>query len=808
MNALLQDVRYGIRQLRKSPGFTAAAALTLALGIGANATVFSWLKAVIFNPLPGVESSGLVAVHWKTPEGSAVSFSWPDYLDLRARNTTLQHLAVGRMAAMSLGDGTQAERIWGALVSANYFDTMGVKPALGRTFNSEEDKGAGAHPVAVISYRLWQTRFGGDTGIVGRQIRLNRQNFSIAGVAADPFQGSTLGLRFDIFVPAVMQGAILGTAGALDQRGSHWLEGWARFKPGVAPARADAELTAIAAQLTREFDPGDRSPIAYTTPVWKDGGGRMLAPVMFLLMTVVGVVLLIACANLSNLLLARSAGRSREIAIRLALGVSRGRLVRLLLIENCLIALLGCAAALAVVPAASGLLANFMPVTDLPVSLAARADSGVFLFGVAVSAFATLLFGLLPALRASRPHLVETLKDDSAGSSGSRRTLLRNGLVVAQVALSLVLLIAAGLLLKSLDKARGADPGFDPRNVLVAGIDLMPNGYDAARGRLAIQQITDRIAALPGVTAVSTIRRLPLGLGGTSSSTFSVDGYVPAKNEEMLAFTHVLGPDYFHTMNTPLTAGREFTPADTAQTQAVVVVNQTFAKRYFAKVNPVGQRIKRGDTWLVVVGVAKDTKFRSLDETPSPAVYFPVAQNFASEVNFLVRANGDPLTMARPVEQAIHGVDAALPVYGVRSLESSIGGAFFAQRLGGSLLSFFGGLALVLAAVGMYAVLAYSVSQRSRELGIRMALGASRGDVLRLVLRHGLGLAGIGLAVGLALAVAVTRLMRSLLYGVSATDVQTIVSVSALLLLVILCACLLPARRATRIDPMTAMRNQ
>ncbi len=808
MNSLLQDVRFGFRQLRKSPVFTTAAVVTLALGIGANATVFTWLKAIIFDPLPGVDAGNLVSVRWRSPQGNSSSFSWPDYLDVRGRAQTLEGLAAGRMAAMSLGTAGEAERIWGMLVSANYFETLGVKPALGRTFRPEEDRNPGGHPVAVISQRLWQTRFGGDAGVIGRQVPLNKRTFTIVGVAPEPFQGSTLGLRFDLWVPAVMQQAILSGAGSLDQRGSHWLEGWARLKPGVAPGRAEAELTAISAQLAREFSKSDQYPRAVTTPVWREGGGRMLAPVMFLLMTVVGVVLLIACANISNLLLARSAGRSREIAIRLALGVSRGRLVRLLLIENGLIAFLGCAAALAAVPAATGLLANFVPVTDMPVGLTAKPDAAVFLFGLGVSVLATLLFGLLPALRASRPRIVETLKDDSGGSAGSRRTWLRNSLVVVQVALSLVLLVAAGLLLESLDRARAADPGFDPRNVLVAGVDLFPNGYDVPRGRVALRQMTERLAALPGVAAVSTVRRLPLGLSGSSSSSFTVDGYVPRKNEEMVAYTHAIGPDYFHTMNTPLVAGREFTPNDTDEAQKVVVVNQTFARRYFANSNPVGQRVRRSADWLVVVGVVKDSKFQSLDEPAAPAVYFPAEQAFASEVNFLVRTGGDPLAMARPVEEAIHSLDPALPVYGVRTLEKSVGAAFFAQRLGGSLLGFFGVLALALAAVGMYAVLAYSVAQRAREMGIRMALGASRAAVMRLVLGQGLKLAGAGLAAGLALAVPAARLMRSLLFGVSATDVPTLAGVSLLLLLVICAASLLPARRATNIDPIDAIRRQ
>lgn len=808
MDTLLHDVRFGLRQLRKSPAFTIAAVLTLALGVGANVTVFTWLNALMFNPLPGVEASSLVTVRWKSPEGNSTSFSWPDYLDYRQRSTSVESLTVGRMAAFSLGEGSEAARIWGMLTAANYFHTMGVHAELGRTFTAEEDQGAGAHPVVVLSHGLWQSRFGSDPGIVGRQIQLNKQAFTVIGVAQAPFQGSTLGLRLQMWVPAVMQQAILSGSGTLDSRGSHWLEGWARLKPGVDRRKVEAELSGISAQLSREFSQSERYPRAITTPVWREGGGQLLAPIMILLMGVVGVVLLIVCANISNLLLGRAAGRRREIAVRLALGVGRARLIRQLMTESALLAVFGCAAALAVIPLTQGLLQRFIPSTDLPVSLALQADSTVALFAFGLSIFATLLFGLLPALRASRPDMIDALKDDGGGALGQRKSWLRNSLVVAQVSLSLTLLIAAGLLLKSLSRAQNADPGFDPRNVLVAGVDFLPNGYDAARGRIALGQMTEKIAALPGVAAVSTIRRVPLGIGGTSSTSFEAEGYVAAKDEELMTYTHVIGPDYFHTMNTQLVAGREFTPADTTTSEKVVVVNGTFASRFFSKTGAVGRHVQTNRESWRVVGVAKDSKFQSLNEPSTPAVYFPVSQFFASETNFLVRANGDPAGLSRSVEEAIHGVDGALPVYGVRTLQDSIGVAYVGQRVGGSLLGFFGALALCLAAVGIYGVLAYGVSQRSREIGIRMALGANRGDVFRLILGQGFYLALAGLAIGLGLALATTRLMTTLLFGVSPTDLPTIAGVSALLLAVVTAASYFPARRATRIDPITAIRYE
>jgi predicted permease len=805
---LYQDVRFGLRQLRKNPTHTLTAALTLALGIGANVTIFSWLNAVILNPLPSVDSRGLISVRWRTPEGNQTAFSWPDYLDFRARTRTVDALSVGTMGAVGLGEGTQPERIWGMLVSSGYFTTLRVTPILGRGFLPEEDQNPGGHPVTVISHHLWETKFGGDPKIVGRRIQLNNRAFTVVGVTPEDFQGSILGLTFELYLPATMRGAVWGSEAALTERGSHWLLGHARLKPGVDRRQAAEELTAISAQLAREFSQSDSYSRAEVIPIWREGGGEMLVPVVSLMMAVVGVVLLIACANVTNLQLAQAAGRRREIAIRLALGVTRRRLIGQLLIENGMLALLGGSAALLALPYSHALMKGFAPVSDFPVSLNIRADASLFLFILATVAFATLLFGLLPALRASRPDLVAALKDEGGGSTGPRKAWLRSSLVVAQVALSLVLLVGAGLLLKSLGNATSANPGFDPRNVLVAGLDLFPAGYDGTRGRVALRQMTERIEALQGVAAVSTVARVPLGLGGASSSRVEAQGYVPAKNEEMMAWVHTIGPGYFQLMKTPLLAGREFGSADTESTQRVIVVNETFAKRYFPGVDPLGRQVKLRGKVCAVAGVVRDAKFQTLDEKPTPAVYQAEEQMFDSSINFLVRTAGDPLAMSRAVESAIHAVDPQLPIYGQRSLETSIGTAYFGQRMGGSLLGAFGALALVLAAVGLYGVLVYGVTQRSREVGIRMAIGASRGDVLRLILWQGLRMTGIGLAIGLAVAVAVTRVMAGLLFGVSPTDVPTILLESLLLAVVAACASFLPAYRATKIDPILAIRHE
>jgi len=587
-----------------------------------------------------------------------------------------------------------------------------------------------------------------------------------------------------------------------------WFQG--RRKAGADARAVSADFDSISAQLAREFRQTDRFNRAEVLPISDDGGGSVLVPVSMLLMAVAGVVLLIACANVANLLLARAGGRRREIAIRLALGVGRVRLIRQLLVENGLLAIGGLAAALAVLPVTMGAIQGFVPASDLPVGLTVRADAGVYLFAVFIAAMATLLFGLVPAIGASKMDVVGALKDNSGGSTGRRRAWLRNSLVVAQVALSLVLLVCAGLFLKSLHRATSTDPGFDPRGVLVAGVDLLPNGYDAARGQVAIREMTSKLAALPGVAAVSTVRSLPLGLTGSSASRFATDGYVPAKDETPITNTNVIGPDYFHTMNTPVIEGREFSPADTATSQPVAIVNQTFARRYLSAGarSAVGKRLQVHGEWRIVAGVVRDSKFYSLDEKPRPWVYSPLSQAFASESYFLVRTAADPLSYARGVEEAIHQVDPALPVYAVRPLQAAISASYFGQKIGGSFLGLFGAIALSLAAIGLYGVLSYIVSQRSREVGIRMALGASRGNVLRLILAQGARLTGIGLGAGLVTAIAVTRLLRTLLLDVSPTDIPTIAGVSALLAGVAILASFIPAHRATRVDPIMAIRHE
>jgi predicted permease len=808
MDSFARDLKFGFRQLRKTPVFTLAAILTLALGIGANATVFTWFNAVVINPLHGVRAGrDLITVRFRTPNGGQAGLSWLDYLDFRARNRTLSEFSLAAMAPIGLGEGAQPERVWATLASANYFRMLQVQPELGRTFLPDEDGNPGGHPVVVLSHRIWESKFGADPGIIGRQVLLNKRAFTVIGVVPDEFEGSVVGLRFELWIPATMADVLSDGSFGLEKRGVSWFA-WFQGRPknGIDPRAVAADFDAISAQLAREFHQTDKFNRAEVLPIANDGGGNVLVPVSKLLMAVVGVVLLISCANVTNLLLARAGGRRREIAIRLALGVGRGRLIRQLLSENVLLAMGGFAAAAAALPLTMRAIQGFAPAVDLPVGLTVRADASAYLFTVAVAAVTTLLIGLFPAIRASRQDVAGTLKDDSGGSASPRKAWLRSSLVVAQVGLSLVLLVSAGLFLKTLRGVTAVDPGFDARNVLIAAVDLSPNGYNSARGETAIRQMSANISALPGVVAISTVRSIPLGFTGASVSRFEAEGYVPPKDETPLTNTNILGPGYFRTVNTPLIEGREFTASDTETAQKVAIVNQTFAQRFLPH-GAIGRRVQVHGESRIVIGVVRDSKFYSLDEKPRVWVYVPLGQSFASESHFLVRTMGDPMMYGRAVEAAIHHVDPALPVYGVRPMQTAISASFFGQRIGGSFLALFGAIALALAAIGLYGVLAYTVSQRSREVGIRMALGASRPTVLGLILSQGARLAGIGLLCGIGVTLAVTRFMGALLLNVSPTDVPTILGVSALLSAVAILASMIPAYRATRIDPIRAIRH-
>jgi predicted permease len=803
MQSLWQDLRYGARMLAKKPGFTLIAVLTLALGIGANATIFTWLKAVALNPIPGAADASRLMI-FEGEGGASVSYS--DYRDFRERATTLAGLVCGDLQALRLGAKDEPERVTGMIVSGNYFDVLGVKMAFGRGFLPEEDQTPGAHQVVVISHELWRRSFGGDPGVIGRTVTLNKMPFTVVGVAAPEFNGTMTGLVTEAWVPMMMYERIRpGLSRVMfEHRGNHWLDGIARIKPGVSPAQARAELETISAQLAREYPDTNKDKILRLQSLSRLGAGQFLTPVLSIVMALVGVLLLIVCANVANLLLARAAGRRKEISVRLAIGAGRARIVRQLLTESLLLALAGGTCGFLVALWSAGLLkAVFPPVDGKLIDLAP--DAQVLGFTFLLSLVTTVVFGLVPALQSSRLDLVSTLKEETAGGA-RRRGRLRGSLVVAQVAMALLLLLCAGLFMRGVQKAQSVNPGFNSQNVLLASVDLFPNGYSEESGANFFRQALARLAAIPGAQSVSLARRIPLGIEGVSDRSLEIEGYQPPKGEEAWAFYNSVGPDYFRTLEVPLVSGREFTAHDGRDAMKVAVVNQTFVNRYLPNQNAVGRRIRDGADWITIIGVARDFKYKQLDERPSPYLFQPVYQAHRPDMTFLVRTSGAPMTLRSSVQETLRSIDPSLPVFAIRTLEASAGAALIAQRTGSMLLGLFGIVALFLSATGLYGVLAYSVSERRREIGIRIALGASAGDMLKLVIGQGVKLIMLGTAVGLLAALGVTRLLASLIFGVSPTDPLTFVGVTVLLVIFALLACYLPARRAAKVDPMVALR--
>jgi predicted permease len=663
----------------------------------------------------------------------------------------------------------------------------------------------------VLGHTLWQRRFGSDPRVVGRAVTLNAQPFTVIGVAPPGFRGSVVGLALEAFVPLSMQRELRGGGDLLAARGARWLAGVGRLRPGTDIRAAEAQLQAVSRRLVEGgLAPKGGGVALHTFWDTPTGGARVLRPVLLVLAGVVALVLLIACANVANLLLARATGRRREVALRLSLGASRARLVRQLLTESVLLALLGGAAGLLVAAWSTGLLMAFTPPSDLPIALTPRVDAAALLVTFALSCGTGLLFGLVPALQASRADQAGVLRDESAAVVGGRgRQRLRAALVAGQVALSLVLLVAATLLLRSLYRAHTLSPGFETRGVLLASLDLQGGGYTPQTGAAFWRALWPRLRHLPGATGATFTRRAPLGLGGTSTTTVNVEGYAAPDGQPAWAHFHAVGPEYFRTLGARLVAGRDFTEADAQGAPRVAVVSETMARRYWGKESPLGRRLelRRGE-WWTVVGVAAEAKDRQLTEPAVPHLFVPVFQQHYAALTLLVRAAGDPRALAPAVSAQVRGLDPALPVYEVRTLAEHARGSSFPQRLGGSLLAVFGVLALALAAIGLYGVLAYSVGQRTREIGIRVALGAAASDVFRMVMRQGVAVAAVGVVLGLLAALPAARALRALLVGVGPWDPLSFAVVTAALLAAAAAACAVPARRATRVDPAVALRAE
>jgi predicted permease len=812
METLLHDVRYGLRQLLKHPVFTILAVVSLALGIGANTAIFSLVNTVLLRPLPVKEPSQLIEVYGSLNNGADFTIqSYLNYKDYRDRNDAFSGLFVYRIVVASLSHSGSNERVWGYLASGNYFEVLGVKPILGRSFLPEEDQTPGSHPVVVLSYTCWQKRFAAEPAIVGRTILLNNHTFTVIGVAPKGFIGTEVAYAPEYWAPVMMAKVIEPDSRYLDQRDSNNLFMIGRMKPGVTPAQVKASLDAITLQLGKEY------------PAENEGRGITLSrPGLFIpsirdasitfagvLIVIVGLVLLLACVNLANLQLARATSRRKEIAIRLAVGASRGRLVRQLLTEGVLLSLAGGALGLMLAAWINWLVGGIKLPLDVALVFDLPLDWRVLLFTLGLSIFTGVVFSLLPALQSSKPALVPSLKDD-AKLGGFRRSRLRNSLVVAQVSLSLVLLVCAGLIVRSLQAAQKMRPGFDTQDAIAISFDVGLQGYEEAKGRAFHHQILERVRAVQGVRAAALTSNLPLSLNYNSSSVYLEGQPAVGSGRLPTCIPMSVSPGFFDTMGI-LLRGRDFAENEDKKEARVAVVNETFAKKFFPGIDPIGKRFNFNgpkDPLWQIIGVCSEGKYNTLAETPQPAVFRPQFRDYDTVVTLVARTEGDPRSMIAPLRKEFQEMDPTLPLYDIKTLTEHMKIPLFPARMAANVLGSFGVLALVLAAIGIYGVMSYVVAGRTREIGLRMALGAQLRHVRQLILGQGMILASIGLAIGLATVFILARFLTSMLYGVSPTDPITFITITFLLAAVALVACYIPARRATRVDPMVALREE
>ena len=809
METLWQDLRFGVRQLLRKPGFALIAVLSLALGIGANTAIFSLVDAVLLRPLPFSDPDRLVMV-WEDAAKVGFPRNTPapaNYVDWKTKNKVFEDMAAITYGSYALTDEGEPEKVESQNVTANFFPLLGVKPILGRTFTEEEDK-PGANRVALVSYSLWQRRFGGDPSLVGKEILLDGRKHNVLGVMPPGFQ--FLAKEVGLWTPAAF------SPEELANRGGHYLTVVARLKPGVSVTQAHTDIAAVTQGINRA-NPSSWTGFELGSVVisLRQQLAGDVRPALIVLLVAVGFVLLIACANIANLLLARGAARYREIAVRTALGAGRRRIVRQLLTESVLLAVAGGAAGLVFAWLSFSFLKQIIP-ASMALNAGVRIDAKVFGFTMLLSLLTGIVFGLVPAFQAAKVDLNEALKQ-SGGRTGTgvghRR--LRSVLVVTEIALALVLLVGAGLLIQTFLKLRALDIGVNPENVLTLRTSLPRSKYSELPKRTAFyEQVLERVRAVPGVVAAGYATAVPLTWkGGTNG--FTVEGREQGPGQDANSRQATTG--YMETMGVKLRQGRYFDEHDDAQAQPVAVINETMARQYWPGESAVGKRFKLGGTnstklWMTVVGIIGDIKEMGLEAAPKAEMFFPYQQlpetlwNMPRDLT--VRTSGDPLSVTAAVRQAIWAVDPAQPISNVRTMEEILSEEVAQRRIGMTLLVAFAGLALLLASLGIYGVLSYSVTQRTQEIGIRMALGAGRNDVLRQVMGGGLRLAGAGVAIGLIVSFALTRLMTGLLFGVSASDPRTLIGVTVLLIAVALLACYIPARRATKIDPMIALRYE
>jgi predicted permease len=821
---LIQDVSFGARMLRKSPGFSAVAVLSIALGIGANTTIFTVVNAVLLNPLPVRDVSRLVemdTVDTKTKVGFAhaakLGMSIPNCQDYQRQNEVFSGLTCVVGAGFTWSGGAEPKNVAGQLVSANYFDVLGLTPVAGRFFLPDEDTKPSGNNVAVVSYSLWANKFGSSASLIGSTLTLNATAYTVIGVTPRGFKGTaSFGSADQIWIPTSMFPQALAGFEKENFNDRRFLIGATvgRLKPGVKIGQAEASLRTIASRLEQEFPKDNAGRSVALTPLADAAVGANVHDQFTLaggmMMGIVGVVLLIACVNLANLLLAQAARREKEMGVRAALGAKRGRLLRQLLTESMLLSLAGGAAGLAIAYWGRTVLWSFRPPFIAEHDIDLSLDSHVLVFTLGIILVTGLLFGLAPAVKASDPDLIETLKVGGRGNAvGWTRNRLRGLLVVTEIALALVAMIGAGLFIRSMQNAQRVDPGFESKNLFTMTVDLGALHYNEGRGQEFYREAIERASGVPGVAAATVGSAFPLS-GGFARTIYPEGQDEGTGYRGTLTQLNDVTPSYFETLRIPLIRGRGFSESDRLGTTPVAIASAAMAKHFWPGEDAVGKRFHFfGDPTLrEVVGVAKDTVVNEIGEEPEPLVYLAMAQDYSAGATLQVRTLGDPGALIGTVRSQIQALDTNLAITDVQTIETIMSQGLWAPRMGAALLTLFGGLALILAAVGVYGVLSYSVNQQSHEIGIRMALGAQPGDVLRLVVGQGLRLTLAGIALGLAGAFGFARVMASLLYGVTPTDAVTFISVTGLLCVIALMACCIPARRAMRVDPMTALRYE
>jgi putative ABC transport system permease protein len=818
------DLRYAVRALLKSPGFAAIAILSLGVGIGINTTIFTIVNAVLLRPLPVAHPERLVEIY-TTSEVEHGSTSWLDYRDIRDQSDAFDGVAGHSLMFANISRDGQSRLVMGEVVSANYFDVLGVAAARGRTFAAGEDAADGANRLAVLGNAFWRREFGGDPSAIGRPLRVRGLDYTIIGIAPERFHGMTPGVSPDFWVPASMVqeiepvgmndvvGAVAGET-RRQGRGQRWMFVTGRLKAGASIGQARASVSAIMSRLEREYPATNRNRRAALVPTNAvrihpviDGA---LLPAASLLMVAVGLVLLIACANIANMLLARATMRSREMAVRLAIGASRWRLTRQLLTESLLLATLGGWFGLLLARWSAGLIIAYQPPLPVSLTLDVLPDWRVFGFAAAASMLTGLAFGLAPALQAARPELVPALKNDPAQAGRTRRFGARNLLVVGQVAVCFVLLVAAGLLVRSLGAARGASVGFEPRGLALATVDLGMQRYSRERGLAFYRDAVARIRAIPGVTGAAVVERLPFSPNIHATNVYVEGRHYAATDHGTTVDSTGVGAGYFRTIGVPILRGRDFDERDTPTSAPAIIVNRAMAERLWPGQDPIGKRVRTEQLdgpIYEVVGEAGDHKVRTVGETARSYVHFANSQRYARSATLLARTSGDAGLLAQAIRREMLALEPDLTFIENQTMESAIGTTLYPARMGALMLSGAGGLALLLAAIGLYGVLAFSVSRRTREIGIRVALGAKPSRVLSLVIRQGMILVGVGILTGIGLSLALAQAISGALYGIPSIDVVTYLVATGVMLVVALAANLIPARRASRVDPMVALRT-